>query len=73
MFTWLGIFKLCLQLLNGVAGIIKDKQLMDAGEAKATAKSLAKTIKTLEIGKAIEEEVEALSDEDLNAELRGDK
>jgi len=45
---------------------------MDAGEAKATARNLAVLSERLGIADQVRAEVEALSDADLDAELRGD-
>lgn len=39
--TWVAIFSNALKLLNALAGIFRDKQLMDAGEAKAEARMSA--------------------------------
>lgn len=71
-----------LALLKGVqvliafattlASLIRNKNLMDAGEAKATARSLAALSHALGISQQVREEVAAMSDEDLNRELRGD-
>lgn len=46
---------------------------MNAGEAKATAKSLAALADRLRIGDAVRAEIEAISDEELDAALRGDR
>lgn len=42
MFSWLGLAKIVFSLAQSVARIIGDKQLIDAGEAKATADQLGK-------------------------------
>lgn len=36
--NWLSILSGALKLLNAMAGIFREKQLMDAGEAKASAR-----------------------------------
>lgn len=36
--TWLAIGRLFLEIASRVAGYLRDKQLLDAGEAKATAR-----------------------------------
>lgn len=70
--TWLTILRLLLSLANSVAAVVREKQLMDAGEAKATARSLAVIAERLGIADKLRAEVEALSDSELDAELRGD-
>ena len=40
---WLNILKGILGLANMVAKFVSDKQLMDAGEAKAVARNLSQT------------------------------
>lgn len=69
---WIGFLKLLLTVANTVSNIIREKQLMDAGEAKAAAKSLAALSERLGIAKQVAAEVAALSDADLDADLRGD-
>ena len=66
------VFRAVLALAGILADIVREKQLMDAGEAKATAKSLAAMAERLGIAKEVAAEVAALSDADLDAELRGD-
>jgi hypothetical protein len=70
--SWLPLLRLVLQLATAIAGIVRSKQLMDAGEAKITAKNLAALSGRLGIADQVKAEVEALSDADLDAELRGD-
>ena len=70
--TWLALLKVVLQLANGLANIIRERNLMDVGEAKAAAKSLAAIADRLKIGDAVRTEIEAMSDADLNDALRGD-
>ena len=71
--TALAIFRAVLALANAIASYLREKQLMDAGEARATAKSLAALSQRLGISNQVVAEVEALSDADLDAELRGDR
>jgi hypothetical protein len=70
---WLSLLKVGLQLVNLIAGIVREKQLLDAGEARGVAKSMAQAADRLGIGQALVSEIEAMTDEDLNAALRGDK
>lgn len=69
MFSILGLLKAALTFVNLLAGIVKDKQLMDAGESKQIAKSFADIQVTLGIVERVADEVEALSDAEVDAEL----
>lgn len=69
----IGILRALLALANGIAGYIREENLMKAGEARAVAKSMAALAGRLNLGREIVAEVEAMIDEDLNAQLRGDK
>ena len=68
--SWLSLLRLVLSLANSLAGIVREKQLMDAGEAQATAKALAEIAGRLKIGDQVGAEVAAMSDIDLDAALR---
>lgn len=70
--TWLAIFRGLISLALTVADYIRDKQLMDAGEAMATAKSLTEMAKRLGIVDQVRAEVAALTDAEIDAELAGD-
>lgn len=70
--SWLKAIQLALVLLTRIAGTVRNKNLMDAGEARATARSLAALSARLGIAQQVAEEVGKMSDADLDAELRGD-
>lgn len=70
--TWLRLIQLVLVLATRIAGTVRADKLMTAGEAKATARSLAALTHALGISQQVREEVAAMSDADLDAELRGD-
>ena len=70
--TWLRLIQLVLTLATRIAGTVRADKLMTAGEAKATARSLAALSNALGISQQVREEVAAMSDEELNRELRGD-
>jgi hypothetical protein len=61
-----------LSLANAIAGIVREKQLMDAGEAKATAKALAEISGRLAIGNEVTAAIESLTDSELDEALRGE-
>ena len=71
MFTWPSILLAMLKLINEIMGAINRDKWMQAGAdaeiAKITASILAKT----QAGKKILEKVDAMSDEDVDAALRG--
>lgn len=68
----LAVLNLVLSLASTLANYVREKGLMDAGEAKATARSLAALSERLGIAQEVAREVAAMSDADLDAELRGD-
>lgn len=70
--AWLGLLKLLLSAAYEVAKFVNSRQLMAAGEARATAKALVAIGQRLEIGDQIRAEVESWSDSDIDAALRGD-
>lgn len=70
--NWLGLLRAVLALANYLAQIVRDKQLLDAGEAKATAKSLVELQKRLDIGREVEDEIANLSDQEARDRLKGD-
>lgn len=73
MLSAIGILRALLALANGIAGFIREENLMKAGEARAVAKSMAGLSQRLGIGREIVAEIEAMSDDELDAELRGDR
>jgi hypothetical protein len=69
---WITVLRLLLSLLGTVADAVRDRQLLSAGEAKATAKSLAALADRLAIGRAVEAEIAALTDQQARDELKED-
>lgn len=70
---WLGLLKVAGQIFLAISNIVREKQLMDAGEARGLAKTLAQSAKNIGIGNQIVAEIEAMPDDALDAELRGDR
>lgn len=70
---WLTLLKVAGQIFLAISNIVREKQLMDAGEARGFAKSMAQSAKNLGIGNQIVAEIEAMPDDELDAALRGDK
>jgi hypothetical protein len=71
MFTWAALALALLQVVNSIMALVNTEQAQQAGSdaeiAKVSASILAKTA----AGKAILEKVNALSDSDVDAQLRG--
>lgn len=72
MISWIGILKILIQLGLSISQYIRDKQLMDAGEAKNIARGLAQITKDLGLDKEIEEEIALLSDKEARDRLKED-
>lgn len=70
--TILGLLNALLSLASAVAGYLHDRQLMDAGEAKATLRALKEAQDATIRAKAIAERVRSMPDDDLNSVLRDD-
>lgn len=68
--TWVAIFKALLAAVNVVAGILHDRQLIDAGGRMEAAREMAAIATRLKIGAEIVIQVEAMTDADLDNELR---
>ena len=66
MSVWVAFFRALLSLINYVAEIIRDRQLLDAGEAKAVAKALADTAKTLGVAKAVKARLADASEAEID-------
>jgi hypothetical protein len=60
---WLGLLRLALRAAAAIAGAVRERQLMDAGAQRETARALAEIARRLDLGRAIEAEVAAMSDE----------
>lgn len=68
----LGVAKAALQLVLSISDNIRETKLMDAGEARNVAKQMTELSKRLDIGEQVRAEVEAMTDAELDAALRGD-
>jgi len=69
--TWAEIVLLLLRLANGIMGAISQDKWMRAGADAEIAKVSAEIMRKTAAGKAILEKVNALSDADVDAGLRG--
>ena len=70
--VWLQVFKILLTLALSISKIVQENKLLEAGEAKATAKTLSIIAKNLQIGNDIVTEISKMSDAELDAELQKD-
>lgn len=69
--TWLSLALALLKLVNSIILWARERELISEGYDKAIAEQAAAILKKTEAGKAILERVNALSDDDVDAELRG--
>jgi hypothetical protein len=70
--SWLSIFSGVLKLAALIGEIMRDRQLLDAGEKKAIAKSLLAVADAVGVSKAVEDEIAAMTDEQVDAALEED-
>ena len=68
--TWLALLRAVLSLANSIASIVREKQLMDAGEARNIAKQMTELTRRLEIGSEVMAQIETMADAELDEELR---
>ena len=68
--SWLKLLNVLLSLSSRVAEIVKNKQLMDAGEAKATIKALKKGNKNVAKARDIERVADPARDKRLRDKYR---
>jgi len=67
----MGWLKALLGALGAIFGFLRDRQLIDAGAARARAEEYEAAAAAARKGRAIDEDVEALSDDVLFDELHG--
>ncbi len=70
MFTWADIILAFLKLANAIMGAVDQDKWMKAGADAEIAKISASILRKTAAGKAIMEKVDAMSDADVDAELR---
>lgn len=68
---WFSILSGLLKLAGLIADIVKERQLMDAGEARGLAKSLAGIAERAGIAREIEEETARMSPDQILRDLEG--
>jgi len=69
---WLSLLSGVLKLAMLIGEIMRDRQLLDAGEQKAIAKSLLAVADAVGVSKAVEDQIAALTDEQVDAALEED-
>ena len=70
---WLSFLKALLAAASAVANLIRDRGLLQAGEQAAFAKSLAAISNRLEVHRELITQIEALTDDQIDRALRGDR
>lgn len=71
MFTWPSIILAVLKLINEIMGAVNRDKWMQAGADAEIAKITASILGKTTAGKAILEKVNAMSDDEVDAGLRG--
>lgn len=69
----LTILRLLLTLASTIADVVREKRLMDAGAKAEVGRQLVEVTRRAGITDQVRKQIEAMSDSDLDAELRGDK
>jgi hypothetical protein len=69
--TWVSLALALLKFVNAIMTWARERELISEGYDRAIAEQAASILKKTEAGKAILERVNALSDDDVDAELRG--
>ena len=69
--TWVSLALALLKFVNLIMTWARESELISKGYDQAIAEQSAAILKKTEAGKAILERVNALSDDDVDAELRG--
>ena len=69
--SWVSIILLTLKIVNAVTGWIRDQQGIQAGEDKEIARASATILLSTQSAKAIMAEVTAMTDEQVDATLKG--
>ena len=73
MMGWLSFLKALLAAASAVANLIRDRSLLQAGENAAIARSLAEISDRLEIHRELADQIEAMTDDEIDQALRGDR
>lgn len=71
MFTWLSLALALIKFVNNIMNWISREELMKAGADAEIARIALAIQKKTETGKKIWERIDALSENDVDAELRG--
>ena len=71
MFTWAGLILAALKIVYAIMGAVQQDKWMQAGEDAEIAKISAAILQRTAAGKKMMEKVNAMSDADVDAGLRG--
>lgn len=69
MIGWAEIVLLVLKIANAIMGQINRQQLIQSGRDAVIAEETASILRKTQVGKAIMEKVDAMSDDDIDAEF----
>ena len=69
---WLSLLKIALQFASTVANYLREAKLMDAGAKAEVGRMLADIAHKADVAAQTRVAIAAMSDEDLNRELRGE-
>lgn len=70
MLAWLPLLKAVLSIAASIANIVREKQLMDAGEQRAVSKQLSAIIVSAGLAREVEAETLQMSVDQINKDLR---
>ena len=64
--SWISILLTVLKIAGAIAGYLKDKQLLLAGEDAAVGRAAVEVLKVTEYGRKLMAKVDAMNDEELS-------
>lgn len=68
--NYLNLILVLLRIVNAIVGWAKEQELLSTGEDRAIARSLAQVAARVAVAKKTKEEVDALSDQEVDSMLR---
>jgi hypothetical protein len=70
---WLSLALALLKLAGSIAGWLRDRQMLDAGQRREVAAALARVARQAGAARAIEDEVARWSEAEIDAALEGEE
>lgn len=71
--SWVALLKIVLGLALNISNIIREKRLLDAGAQAEVGRQLALLVQRTDTMDQVTKETEAMTDDELDAALRGDR